>query len=40
MLNAGMLNPVLGYHMPNANRIAEEYPDPLLFSCYPFRHEG
>ena len=31
---------VLRYHVPNANRNAEEYAHHLLFSFYPFRHEG
>ena len=31
---------VLRYHVPNANRNAEEYAHHSLFSFYPFQHEG
>ena len=31
---------VLRYHVSNANRNADEYAHHLLFSFYPFRHEG
>ena len=39
-LKCRKIKAVFRYHMPNANRNAEEYVHHLLLPFYPFRHEG